>query len=50
MNDRNTKLKTSVEMIEGSVYGSDYFNYFYSLKIEGKWQTASKTYNTTVKA
>ena len=40
----------SVEMVEDAAYGSDYTNYFHLLKIDGKWQIVSKTYNTTVKA
>ena len=39
----------SVEMVEESAFGNDYTNYFHLLKIDGKWQIVSKTYNTTSK-
>lgn len=35
----------SAEMVEEAAFGNDYTNYFQLLKIEGRWQIVSKTFN-----
>jgi hypothetical protein len=35
----------SAEMVEEAAFDNDYTNYFQLLKIEGRWQIVSKTFN-----
>ena len=39
----------AAEMVEESVFGNNYTNYFQLLKIDGRWQIVSKTFNGVAK-